>query len=1115
MKNKNLFFLLIAGLLTLPFLGNAQTTTYQSANFSKTTNGSCTSYSYQGSFATQNAAIAASMISLETCLSSAGYKKVPVFLSDNCWPNNMTQPSTCVQLTSCYFINGTNSCYLRMNNSQNNTIWRGAQNDNPKVWVKDTTTVAYTLSSRTYSGSVFTAIYLNQSQNPSEINFESITYQNTGNTCGYYQPICYQNDAKTSIKTFKQVAVTAPTQITITAPGAPSVSSITPTNQQAVLNWNAPANSGGSAITGYQIFRSTTPGAETLLTEVGNVTTYTNSGLTSGSTYYYKIAAKNSIGVGTQSTEAGVSLTAPSAPTMSITAGNKQAVLNWTPPASGGAPITNYEIYRSSVSGQETLLIETGNVLTYTDVNNLTNGSTYYYKLAAKNSVGIGAQSTEVKVILPTQPLTPQNLLATPSVSKVDLSWNTSTGATNYKIYKTTTQGSYSSAPIDNGNSTTYSDTNLNNGVTYYYKVAAENSMGTSNSTPEVSAVPIGGKYQSVEYVLAPTTQIITNPITHKSVTQTIDPDYTCTPYKISSAWEGQYVYAINYKKSFPTKADAINDTLTSLKNCLKISNSPAIGTTANYVIQLVGGFAPSFYDPAKTAYINNFKSKSTCTVAPINGSFSLLSNANNCAQSGTVTVSCIAGIGDICTTRPLYTGTARQIDFVQTMPETVHLRTTRCFNSTLINNTAGKAPLCTFADAIVPTYKYDGDLNPEITSINHGFQINWADLSKNVETTVYYDVAKKDANGNYNIIKNKTTDTSFRDDRLRDPSQIQYYQIYAYNSNNSAIALDRIDSSNMPGVKNEVSVTLNGVGFNLIKDSLNLPSTHIYMNNNTKNPAFIVSCNGFEYQDTNTLINGKCDITNAPTGEYDVVLEIEGTPYTLPKGFTVSYTQPTAISIENISSNLNDGVLKIGTVKGDNLYIGAIVGVKVNGNSSLNHYTLNNFDYDTNSFYCNDPVTCPDKLMKFDISDVMKLANGDLSKIELYLANDDGSLIQAYPSNLNNLGATCITSTWTWTDNLNASKVCPGYTTTRTSNCGEVVTEGGTMQCSTTNSICRGTECICIPLSLEQARAKYCKPNNYNCGMITDGCNITKVYSCNADKDGHCNSSTSCNCAP
>jgi len=71
-------------------------------------------------------------------------------------------------------------------------------------------------------------------------------------------------------------------------------------------------------------------------------------------------------------------------------------VLTWQPPASdGGAPVTNYTVFRGTESGSETILTILGDVLTYTDTA-VTNGHTYYYQVSAVNGLGEGLRSIEV-----------------------------------------------------------------------------------------------------------------------------------------------------------------------------------------------------------------------------------------------------------------------------------------------------------------------------------------------------------------------------------------------------------------------------------------------------------------------------------------------------------------------------------------------------------------------------------------------------------------------------------------------------------------------------------------------------------------------------------------------
>lgn len=68
----------------------------------------------------------------------------------------------------------------------------------------------------------------------------------------------------------------------------------------------------------------------------------------------------------------------------------------------------------------------------------------------------------------------------------VVLSWNSVSNATSYTVYRSTSaNGSYSK--IGNSSYSSYSDNNVSIGKTYYYKVTASNSTGTSNYSNYVS----------------------------------------------------------------------------------------------------------------------------------------------------------------------------------------------------------------------------------------------------------------------------------------------------------------------------------------------------------------------------------------------------------------------------------------------------------------------------------------------------------------------------------------------------------------------------------------------------------------------------------------------------
>src|SRR5207249_9316692 len=102
---------------------------------------------------------------------------------------------------------------------------------------------------------------------------------------------------------------------------------------------------------------STSSGAEVGYVSLVNVTSYTNTGLTPGVTYFYKVRAVNSVGLSPLSTEASATpSTTPSAPqNLQATAGILNVTLTWNAPSTnGGSPITGYKVYRSTSSGTET-----------------------------------------------------------------------------------------------------------------------------------------------------------------------------------------------------------------------------------------------------------------------------------------------------------------------------------------------------------------------------------------------------------------------------------------------------------------------------------------------------------------------------------------------------------------------------------------------------------------------------------------------------------------------------------------------------------------------------------------------------------------------------------------
>ena len=90
-----------------------------------------------------------------------------------------------------------------------------------------------------------------------------------------------------------------------------------------------------------------------------------------------------------------------------------------------------------------------------------------------------------------TPPATPTGLKATAHNGSVDLTWNSSSGATSYHVKRSLTSGGPYSV-IASPKATDYSDTQATNGTTYFYVVSAVNSSGESANSSQVSATPVG-----------------------------------------------------------------------------------------------------------------------------------------------------------------------------------------------------------------------------------------------------------------------------------------------------------------------------------------------------------------------------------------------------------------------------------------------------------------------------------------------------------------------------------------------------------------------------------------------------------------------------------------------
>ncbi len=182
--------------------------------------------------------------------------------------------------------------------------------------------------------------------------------------------------------------------VTLTAPGAPTITSSTPL-AGAVRVAFTPGNTGGSPVTGYTAqCVSTDGGANNTIT--GTASPITVNGLSGAKSYRCRVSATNAVGTGPRSAYGDtvtIPTTAPGRPTVtSTTPLTASARVAFTPGTDGGSPITGYTGQCRSTDGGRNRSV-TGPASPIT-VTRLTSGNNYHCRVRATNTIGNGPYST-------------------------------------------------------------------------------------------------------------------------------------------------------------------------------------------------------------------------------------------------------------------------------------------------------------------------------------------------------------------------------------------------------------------------------------------------------------------------------------------------------------------------------------------------------------------------------------------------------------------------------------------------------------------------------------------------------------------------------------------------
>ncbi|GEM_PF-168217 len=270
------------------------------------------------------------------------------------------------------------------------------------------------------------------------------------------------------------------TNTTPQVPHAPTGLTASP-GAQVNLTWNTTL-----AATNYNIKRANVSHGTYTTIGASPVATFTDSGVTVGSTYYYVVSAVSSIGESTNSSELAVTACSQPAIPTNLVANPTGANIGLTWNAVPGA--TGYVIARAISSSPYTNLATVLGITNYTDTTAAA-GVTYYYIVTASNACNVSLPSLYLPATMP--PPAPTGLNATPGPNQVALSWNSSLGAVSYNVKRSQTNNGPYTTIAGQITSTTLLDTGVTNGTTYYYVVSAIDAGGGEGpNSAQVSAVP-------------------------------------------------------------------------------------------------------------------------------------------------------------------------------------------------------------------------------------------------------------------------------------------------------------------------------------------------------------------------------------------------------------------------------------------------------------------------------------------------------------------------------------------------------------------------------------------------------------------------------------------------
>ncbi|MCK4644612.1 endonuclease [bacterium] len=265
-------------------------------------------------------------------------------------------------------------------------------------------------------------------------------------------------------------------------------------DNEIVLSWSSATDSDTPLL--YIIYRSTASSGQDFGSETYSTASlsFDDTVIVPGTTYYYVVRALDNRGAEDSNSVELAEMVFAAAPgfagleSATSTGNNGEVSLSWSSASDDNTPIS-YRVFHSTQSGvyDFDLPLDSTEALSYL-TSGLTNGVTYFFIVRAYDSFGLGDSNNAEHAAMPDYVNTAPTFAGLFSIApdnvdiEIDLEWQSASDLDTpitYNIYRSTFSGGQDlSAPNASTLMSSYSDASISMGVTYYYIVRAEDSMG-------------------------------------------------------------------------------------------------------------------------------------------------------------------------------------------------------------------------------------------------------------------------------------------------------------------------------------------------------------------------------------------------------------------------------------------------------------------------------------------------------------------------------------------------------------------------------------------------------------------------------------------------------------